>query len=430
MPSKMWFNVAKGAASISAASLVIAALPSIAGAGPATWSVIVTALLVNTLVDLLCVAGVMMAVQGLKAGQDVLRGAGPPLLICLVNTVIGLLFLIALVFNRWSAILLAVLAASLIMVLRSFADFFRQHRTLADVYELTKAVRDQRTEASLPDVLLGRVRAVMRSEYATLWLAPQGRHPEVMLTARVENRGLLDLSPTPPAVRERAMHDGATVAVGSRFDGPDLLRSALRGSKVKDVIVVPLRSGQTQIGSLEVCNRLGDTRTFRDSDVQVLETIAAHVSVAVENARLVDRLRYDAYHDRLTALPNRRRIIDALAESVKVRAADEVVAVLLFDVDGQRDVNESMGHAAGDKLLAEVAERLRSIADPGALVGRIGGDEFVVTMRVESTDATVRLATEMREQLRGPMAVGSLTLDVDAAIGVAVYPHHGDDPET
>jgi diguanylate cyclase (GGDEF)-like protein len=150
----------------------------------------------------------------------------------------------------------------------------------------------------------------------------------------------------------------------------------------------------------------------------------------VENSRLVDRLRYDAYHDRLTGLPNRRRVTDALAESVKVRAEQEVVAVMLVDVDGQRDVNESMGHAAGDKLLAEVAGRLRAIAGPGALVGRIGGDEFVVTLRAESTDATVQLATEMREQLRGPMTVGTLTLDVDTAIGVAIYPDHGNDPET
>ena len=164
---------------------------------------------------------------------------------------------------------------------------------------------------------------------------------------------------------------------------------------------MPLRSGQTTVGSLEVVNRIGDTVTFRPADVQVLETIAAHAAVAVENNRLVERLRYDAYHDRLTSLPNRRRITDALAESVKVRAPGEVVAVLLFDVDGLRDVNESMGHAAGDKLLAEVAERLRGIAGPGALVGRFGGDEFVVTLRAESTELTVQLATQMREQPAG-----------------------------
>jgi diguanylate cyclase (GGDEF)-like protein len=428
--TKLSFNVAKAAASVSASILVIDALPKIRGAGPGTWGILFLAMAVGAMVHVVAFAALMAAIQGRRTGQEALRAGLPTLLTSGVNIVLGLVFLVALEADKWSALLLVVLVGALMVVLRSFADFFRQHRTLAEVYELTKAVRDERTEVGLPDVLLDRVRTLMRSEYATLWLAPQGRHPEVLLTARVENKGLLDLSPTPVAIRDRSIRDGRTIAVGPRFDHSAELRSALRGSKVKDVIVVALRSGQTQIGTLEVCNRLGDTRTFRAGDVQVLETIAAHVSVAVENARLVDRLRYDAYHDRLTALPNRRRIVDALAESVKVRAEEEVVAVLLFDVDGQRDVNESMGHAAGDKLLAEVAERLRGIAGPGALVGRIGGDEFVVTMRAESTDATVRLATEMREQLRGTMSVGSLTLDVDTAVGVAVYPDHGDDPET
>jgi diguanylate cyclase (GGDEF)-like protein len=429
-PTKMWFNIAKSAASVSTSLLVIAAFPKIDNAGPATWGILFLAMACGALVHVLAFAGVMAAVQSRRASQEALRAGLPTLLTSAVTVVLGLVFLVALEANRWSAVLLGVLVAALMLVLRSFADFFRQHRTLSEVYELTKAVRNERSEASLPDVLLGRVRSLMRAEFATLWLAPQGRYPEVLLTARVENQGLLDLSPTPVAVRQRVIRDGHTVAVGPRFDSPDDLRAALRSSKIKDVIVVPLRSGETQIGSLEICNRLGDKPTFREGDVQVLETIAAHAAVAVENARLVDRLRYDAYHDRLTALPNRRRITDALAESVRVRAEDEVVAVLLFDVDGQRDVNESMGHAAGDKLLAEVAERLRSIAGPGALVGRIGGDEFVVTIRVESTDATVQLATDMREQLRGPMSVGSLTLDVDTAVGVAVYPDHGADPDT
>ncbi|GAA0515793.1 bifunctional diguanylate cyclase/phosphodiesterase [Paractinoplanes deccanensis] len=430
VPSKFWFNVAKSSAGAAAAVLVLSAMPPIRGAGPGTWVILFAAVGVSVLVEVLSLAAVMAVVQGGRAGQDVIRGSLSIWIGAGVNVVLGLIFLVALVATEWSAVLLAILVVALVLMLRSFTEFFRQHRTLADVYELTKAVRDESSDAGLPDVMLERVRALMRSEYATLWLSPQGRHPEVLLTARVENKGLLDLSPTPAAVREQAIADGHTLAVGNQFPGAEPLRQALRDTKVKDVIVVPLRSGHTPIGSLEVINRLGDTRTFRPADVQVLETIAAHVAVAVENARLVDRLRYDAYHDRLTGLPNRRRITDALAESVKVRAEDEVVAVLLFDVDGQRDVNESMGHAAGDKLLAEVAGRLRGISGPGALVGRIGGDEFVITLRAESTEATVQLATEMREQLRGPMTVGTLTLDLDTAVGVAVYPDHGADPET
>jgi diguanylate cyclase (GGDEF)-like protein len=430
-PTKMWFNVAKVAASMSAASLVVAtALPERDAASPATWGVIAAAMAVHVLVDTVAIAGVMTVVQGVRAGQDVLRTAPPPLIISSISLVIGLVFLVTLSASPWAVLLIGLLVAALIPLLRAFADFFRQHRTMAEVYELTKAVRDVGADAGLPDVLLGRVRALMRAEYATLYLAPQGRRPEVLLTARVESSALLDLSPTPAKIREHVIADGRPLALFASDGETAELYKALRDSKMKDAVIVPLLSGQTTIGTLEVLNRIGDARSFRDSDVQVLETIGAHTAAAVENLRLVDRLRYDAYHDRLTALPNRRRIVDALAESVKVGAEDEVVAVLLFDVDGQRDVNESMGHAAGDQLLTEVAERLRNIAGPGSLVGRIGGDEFVVTLRAESIDATVELATRMREELRGPLAVGALTLDLDTSVGVSVYPEHGGEPES
>ena len=429
-PAKLWFNVAKSGASSSVALIVVHALPPIRGAGPGTWGILLAAGVASAIVAHVAIAGVMVLIQGRSAGQEALRIIPAAIGMTCVNVAIGLVFLVTLVATPWAAVLLAVLVAALVLLFRSFAGFFRQHRTLADVYELTLAIREHSSDGGLPDVLLGRVRKLMRSEYATLWIPAQGRHPEVLLTARVDDKGLLDISPTPPQVRERAVAGQHGVAVGSQFEETADLRPALRDAGGKDVIVVPLRSGQTTVGSLEVVNRLGDTMTFRRADVQVLETIAAHAAVAVENSRLVERLRYDAYHDRLTALPNRRRITDALAESVKVRAPGEVVAVILFDVDGLRTVNESMGHSAGDKLLAEVAERLRAIAGPGALVGRIGGDEFVVTLRAESTEATVQLATQMREQLRGPMVVGSLTLDVDTAAGVAVQPDHGDDPDS
>ncbi|MFI7598433.1 putative bifunctional diguanylate cyclase/phosphodiesterase [Actinoplanes sp. NPDC049681] len=426
--TKTAYNVAKSAARTAAALVVVSCMPHIRGAGPGTWGILAAAVATATIVSWLSYAGVITVVQDRRAGQDALRAGSQTLVTAAINIVVGLVFLVALDATWWAAIPLGLLLLAMTFVLRSFSEFFRQHRTLTEVYELTQAMREQGTDGSLPDVLLSRVRTLMRAEYATLWLPAQGRHPEVLLTARVDGKGLLDIAPTPPPVREEAIRSGHTIPVGPRFGETMHLRPYLRDSRVKDVIAVPLRSGQTSVGCLEVINRLGDAVTFRDADVQVLETIAAHAAVAVENARLVERLRYDAYHDRLTSLPNRRRMIDALAESVKVRAG-EVVAVMLFDVDGLRDVNESMGHAAGDKLLAEVAQRLRGIAGPGALVGRIGGDEFVVTLRTDNAEETVRLATEMREQLRGPMVVGSLTLDVDTAAGVALHPDHGDDPD-
>src|SRR5439155_4784699 len=187
------------------------------------------------------------------------------------------------------------------------------------------------------------------------------------------------------------------------------------------------RSGNAVIGTLEVAGRLGDVAHFGDDDVRLLETLAAHAAVAVENSRLVDRLRFDAYHDALTGLPNRRRMLGALDEAVKVRAPGEVVAVLVVDVAGLRDVNDSLGHGAGDKVLVEVASRLRTLGPPGALVGRIGGDEFALSVRTASVDTAVELAEKVRTALRDRMVLGSLTIHIDAAVGVAVHPDHGAD---
>ena len=246
-----------------------------------------------------------------------------------------------------------------------------------------------------PDVLLGRTREMLQAEYATLWLPAQGRYPEMLLSARVDSTGLLDVSNTPPALRQAAMAQRSTLFAGPKA-GIETYRAALREANIKDAIIVPLRSGQATIGSLEVTGRLGDLSQFGRSDVRLLETLAAQAAVAVENSRLVDRLRFDAYHDALTGLPNRRRVLALLEEAVKVRAPGEVVAVLLLDIDGLRDVNDSLGHDAGDRMIVEVASRLAA-AGPGRGPGRAGRQR-----RVRGHPASARRRPGGRARRRAP----------------------------
>src|SRR5690606_13346312 len=230
----------------------------------------------------------------------------------------------------------------------------------------SRAARTAPPGGALAAVLLGRVREVLQAEYATLWLPASRRHPEVLLSAKVDYSALLDLAATPKELRQRAFETGETIAVGPRSGDPGL-RDLLARHGNKDAIVVPLRAGSAVIGCLEVANRIGDSGYFGHEDVRVLETVAGHAAVAVENSRLVERLRFDAYHDTLTSLPNRRRVSDALADELAVRAPGEVVAVLVLDVNGLREVNESLGRAAGDQLLVEMAGRLREVVPPAAL---------------------------------------------------------------
>ncbi|MFR9774627.1 putative bifunctional diguanylate cyclase/phosphodiesterase [Micromonospora sp. MS34] len=424
---KVWFNVARAAAGASLATLVLQAFPPLEGVGPRTWGSIFAAVSVLLMVSVLAVAGVHTLLHGWQTGRGVLRTAMSGLLTNEINVAVGLVVLITVETTWWSLLLLAVLGVGLALVYRSYARFFRQHRTLTDLYDLTRAVMERGENGSIADALLGRVGALMQAEYATLWLPEQGPYPETLLTARVDDVGLLDLARTPPQIREMARKGGQTIAVGRIVTTDPELRPLLLEHRIKDIVVVPLRSGQVVIGALEVANRLGDGNHFTSSDIAVLETVAAHAAVALENSRLVDRLRHDAEHDGLTKLPNRRRLTAAVAEAVKIGAPGEVVALLLFDVDRLRQVNESLGHAAGDKVLVEVAERLRACAPSSALVGRAGGDEFLVTLRLESAEVALELAGQLREQIRDEMVFDALTLDVDTAVGVAVHPDHGSD---
>jgi diguanylate cyclase (GGDEF)-like protein len=427
--TKLWFNVASLAAAAALASLIVRAGVPLDGLSPTTWLLLAAAVTASVLVTLVAVVGVVTLVQGEMSSGELVRTMVPGLPAAALNITMGLVVLVLLHQGPWSLLLLAALATFFGLAYRSYSESLRQGRALNEMYELTRAVTGAPHDGTLPDVLLGRVRELLQSEYATLWIPGRGRYPEVLLSAKVEYDALLDLSATPLALRRRAYETGETIAAGPRL-GDEQDQAEVRRAGQKDVIIAPLRAGSVVIGCLEAVNRLGDTAHFGPGDARLLETIAAHAAVAVENSRLVDRLRYDAYHDTLTELPNRRRVTDAVDQAIAARAPDEAIAVLHVDVSDLRQVNESLGRAAGDDLLVQVARRLREVAPPGALVGRVGGDVFIVTLTQPSTDAAIEFGERLREQLRQPVKVDSLMLDVDVAIGVATCPDHGADPAT
>jgi diguanylate cyclase (GGDEF)-like protein len=426
--TKVIFNGASLAMSTALACLIVrVSHPS--GVGPPTWIVLAGAVFASTASSLVAISAVLSLVQGPPPIRGLLRTIASVFSVAAVNITIGIVVLLVIKVQPWSIVLLVCLLALLLVFYRSYAQFVGQHRSLAELYDLTRAMGDASRNGTLPDVLLVRVRELLNAEYATLWLPANGRYPEILLSAHVSSPGLLDVSNTPSVVRDRAVRDATTVVVGPKMGDPGL-RALIRERGVKDAIVVPLRSGSVVIGLLEVTGRLGDRLQFTPADVRLLETLAAQAAVAVENSRLVDRLRFDAYHDALTSLPNRRRFLALLEEAVKVRAApDEVVAVLVVDVDGLRDVNESLGHDAGDQMLREMAARLRRLAPAAAQIGRAGSDEFVLAVRTESAQQAVELAGHLRAAVQAPMEFDSISLDVDVAVGVAVHPEHGTDAE-
>ena len=162
----------------------------------------------------------------------------------------------------------------------------------------------------------------------------------------------------------------------------------------------------------------------------VLHDVTERVEALEERARAERRLAHAASHDTLTALPNRDAFNTHLLETMeRAMRANEEMAVLSFDLDRFKDVNDVHGHAAGDELLIGVAERLRTVMGDEHFVARLGGDEFVaiVTGREAIEAQAVDLARQVLWTLGKPFEVTGRTLFTGSSIGIAIYPHHGKD---
>jgi diguanylate cyclase (GGDEF)-like protein len=165
----------------------------------------------------------------------------------------------------------------------------------------------------------------------------------------------------------------------------------------------------------------------------VLATIALLIG-AVRTAlsfRAIQELalrRRQAVTDELTGMPNRRALYERLDRTVAAHA-DGRLSLLLIDLDGFKEVNDSLGHSAGDLLLREIGPRLRDALRDEDLLARLGGDEFGVLLEDAGVDNAVAVASRVRRALERPLEVEGLELMVDASIGVATYPQHGTDAD-
>ncbi len=129
----------------------------------------------------------------------------------------------------------------------------------------------------------------------------------------------------------------------------------------------------------------------------------------------------EARTDELTGLPNRRALLERAAD-VLATAAGRPAALLLLDLDGFKEVNDSLGHDAGDALLRLIAPRLRDAAGPGALAARLGGDEFAVLLPEATLTDALATARRVQECLAEPFPLESIRVHVGASIGVATAP--------
>jgi diguanylate cyclase (GGDEF)-like protein/PAS domain S-box-containing protein len=144
------------------------------------------------------------------------------------------------------------------------------------------------------------------------------------------------------------------------------------------------------------------------------------------------RIQFLAYHDPLTGLPNRVSVQDRIQQAlVRARESDGKVALLLFDLDGFKTLNDSLGHTFGDLVLMKIAERLGSCVGPHDTVARIGGDEFLLLLRNVQDDSQIAdAARRVMDTVKTEFAIRGQSMRLTCSMGISLFPEHGSDTET
>jgi diguanylate cyclase (GGDEF)-like protein/PAS domain S-box-containing protein len=162
--------------------------------------------------------------------------------------------------------------------------------------------------------------------------------------------------------------------------------------------------------------------------------VARYISVCVDitdQRRHEDTLQYQATHDGLTDLPNRVLLLDRIGQAIAhARRVQHSVVMFFIDLDKFKQINDSLGHSAGDQVLCEMARRLVALARGGDTVSRLGGDEFVVACEGLDQAAVEAMGARISEALNAPVQLGDEHYTLGGSVGVARFPEDGDDTET
>ncbi|MFI7600313.1 putative bifunctional diguanylate cyclase/phosphodiesterase [Actinoplanes sp. NPDC049681] len=380
--------------------------------GPVGWLAVYGATFASDLVSIVLITAVIALQDDSRRWRDLLRADIRGLLqlpLVAVTTTMGLVTAVVVHDRAPAAGLLAVLAFAVYRVFQRYARQTQGHAQVEALYDFTQAVTGARDATEVTRVALGRVRDLVRVETAELLLLQGDRAVRLRVTGR-----------------DRFRRDVVGVA-GDHWWRPAASGRPIRG---ENAMAVPL--DLDDVGAvLLVAGRLPEVPPFTSDQLRLLEALARHAGVALRNARLVEMLRHTGLTDALTELPNRRRFVTDLQETLDAaRSTTRRVSVLLLALDRFKDINAGLGHDVGDRVLREVGSRLRGELGGQYMVARAGGDGFALLVTHAATPADVlAVAHRVREVLERPVDIDDVAISAQASIGVAYAPDHGHDAE-
>ncbi|MDA3649799.1 bifunctional diguanylate cyclase/phosphodiesterase [Saccharopolyspora indica] len=360
-------------------------------------------------------AGARLAVRTLAVG--------------LLNTSVGLVSYEVALSTPWGWLLVALVAAAVIGLYRAYSDLMREQRDLEALSDVSLSVaRHGQRSAQGPgetaeaapgagewEPVAERIREQLNATRVVLRLRLD---PSGEVSTLVAGESLPDAAwqAAPSALRDDPLLQlpGSHVRSFRTLEAPEEVRRALRQRGAYEALVVPLRGASQLLGAVEVHDRVSRWRGFGRADVRLLHTLASHLATAMDNRRLLARLRHDAYHDPLTGLLNRTGFREMAAEELR---SGRTAVVLRIDLDVLTTVSEALGYTWGDRMVVAAGERMREELGEAPLA-RLEANSFAVLLLDRSEDQAHEVAQHLREAIARPYPLDRIVVE---AAGVAGY---------
>ncbi|GAA2627999.1 hypothetical protein Adu01nite_63190 [Paractinoplanes durhamensis] len=227
----------------------------------------------------------------------------------------------------------------------------------------------------------------------------------------------------------RAISEGKPVLVTDATNAAVLTCGFVRTMGLRSYIAIPMMSAQGCVGMI-LCGQ-ADTRDWTSRDRILAEQLSVEGALIVDSAGMrqaaqahVAQLSHQAFHDSLTGLPNRSYLLERAEQAVGHAASTGGrVAMMLLDLNGFKEVNDTAGHHVGDGLLQQVAKRLLGAVRENDVVSRLGGDEFAILLTRDPDEAVATaVADRIVERMREPFTIDDVEVKIGGSVGIALYP--------
>ncbi len=277
------------------------------------------------------------------------------------------------------------------------------------------------------------------------YIAASGKQPQGRIAASLEmgartfgvgTGAVVDTTCDPPVISAIYRSPGTATVSEARIvaAAQSALRTAQPGAPLVTLhgVSTLIEVANEPYGVLVFASQRGAPQTFTETDADLLGLISTLIAGAIENDRSRAQLRSLAYFDSLTGLPNRAYLTEKVRDAIEVSQLRLMGTALLYlDLDGFKDVNDTLGHARGDRLLQLASQRLLSVVGNRGSVARMGGDEFVVLVpQCRGTEEAAALSERLLAAISEPFALEEYEHFISASIGIALYPEDARDDQT